>query len=291
VTPNIAMIPCFFVSDIHGQLDRYHKLIGEIYKDPPAAVFIGGDILPHPLSYSGSTSCDSFIRAFLMPQFIKLRILLRDKYPQVFVILGNDDGKMDEECVAEGEQRRLWHYINNKMTGFAGYDIYGYCFVPPTPFMLKDWERYDVSRYVGPGAISPEEGFRSVEVSDYEAKYATIKEDLGNLTDDHDLTRAVFLFHAPPHETNLDRVASDGKFIDFIPLDKHVGSIAVRDLIKAKQPHLTLHGHIHESAAITGSWRDRIGKTPCFSAAHDGPELAIIKFDIESPDGAIRELL
>ena len=285
------MISCFFVSDIHGQLDRYHRLIAEIYKDPPTIVFIGGDILPHPLSYAGNTSCDSFIRGFLMPQFIKLRILLKDKYPQVLIILGNDDGKVDEDCIVEGEKRGLWNYINSKMTHCAGFDIYGYCYVPPTPFMLKDWERYDVSRYVSPGAISPEEGFRTVEVFGYEAKFATIKEDLENLTEDRDLSRAVFLFHAPPHETNLDRIASDGKFIDFVPLDKHVGSIAVKKLIEERQPHLTLHGHIHESAAITGSWQDRIGRTPCFTAAHDGPELAIIKFDLESPDGAVRELL
>jgi Icc-related predicted phosphoesterase len=285
------MIPCFFISDLHGQLDRYHKLLDALLDSPPAALFIGGDILPHPLSYSGITPCDSFISSFLLPQFVKLRLLLRERYPEIFVILGNDDGRMGEDCMYQGERRGLWKYINNKKVTFGDYDIYGYCFVPPTPFMLKDWERFDVSRYVGPGAVSPEDGYRSFEVSEHDLKYSTMSEDLKHLTENNDLSRAVFLFHAPPHETNLDRVASDNKYIDYVPLDKNVGSISIRRLIEEGQPHLTLHGHIHESAAITGSWQDCIGKTLCFSAAHDGPELAIVKFDLENPEGATRELL
>jgi len=285
------MIFCYFVSDLHGQLDRYQKLFDEIIKAPPSALFIGGDILPHPLAYAGTTSCDSFIKAFLIPQFIKVRITLKEKYPQIFVILGNDDGRMDEEALLDGQGRGIWQYINNRMMPFAGYDVYGYCFIPPTPFMLKDWERYDISRYVSPGSVSPEEGYRTFEVSDHELKYGTMKGDLQSLTGNKDLSRSIFLFHAPPHETKLDRVASDGKFVDFVPLDTHVGSIAIRQMIEERQPCLTLHGHIHESAAITGSWRDTIGKTHCFSAAHDGPELALVKFDLENLENAARELL
>jgi len=35
-----------------------------------------------------------------------------------------------------------------------------------------------------------------------------------------------------------------------------VGSIAVRRFIEERQPLLTLHGHIHESARLTGDWRE-----------------------------------
>jgi len=44
---------------------------------------------------------------------------------------------------------------------------------------------------------------------------------------------------------------------------------------------VTLHGHVHESARLTGAWQDRIGRTVCLSAAHDGPELALVRFDLE----------
>jgi hypothetical protein len=36
---------------------------------------------------------------------------------------------------------------------------------------------------------------------------------------------------------------------------------------------------------------DRIGGTVMLSAAHDGPELALITFDREHPEDATRELL
>ena len=103
--------------------------------------------------------------------------------------------------------------------------------------------------------------------------------------------RAVFLFHTPPYQTKLDRAALDGQATDHAPLDVHVGSVAVRRFIERGQPLLTLHGHIHESARLTGSWRDRLGRTHMFSAAHDGPELALVRFDLRDLDSATRTLL
>ena len=74
-------------------------------------------------------------------------------------------------------------------------------------------------------------------------------------------------------------------------MDDHVGSIAVRRFIEARQPLLTLHGHVHESSRLSGSWRERIGATLSFSAAWDGPELALLDFDLEEPEAAERLLL
>ena len=79
--------------------------------------------------------------------------------------------------------------------------------------------------------------------------------------------------------------------VDHVPLDVHVGSIAVRRFIEQRQPWITLHGHVHESARLTGSWREQLGRMHAFSAAHDEPELAVIRFDVENPATATRELL
>jgi len=38
---------CFFVSDLHGKIDRYEKLIERIKIERPALLFVGGDILPN----------------------------------------------------------------------------------------------------------------------------------------------------------------------------------------------------------------------------------------------------
>jgi Icc-related predicted phosphoesterase len=172
-----------------------------------------------------------------------------------------------------------------------GRPVYGYQYVPPTPFRLKDWERYDVSRYTDPGCVSPEDGARSVPVPENDVRHSTIEQDLRRLTAEQDLAEAILLFHTPPYRTKLDRAALDGKSVDHAPLDVHVGSIAVQRFIEARQPLLTLHGHVHESARITGDWRDRIGRTRMFSAAHHGQELALVRFDPARLDKASRELL
>jgi Icc-related predicted phosphoesterase len=174
---------------------------------------------------------------------------------------------------------------------FDGFGVIGYAYTPPSPFLLKDWEKYDVSRYTDPGCISPEEGRRTVSVSSRSIRYGTIRDDLVRLADGHSDEKTIWLFHAPPHKTELDRAALDGRIVDHVPMDVHVGSIAVREMIEKYQPLVTLHGHIHESARLTGNWRGMIGRTHIISAAHDGPELALVRFDPTNLDAASRQLL
>ncbi len=282
---------CLFASDLHGHTDRYEKLFQAIERDRPAAVFLGGDLLPHMFSPVVVPEGGDFIADFIGSRLDALRTRMKGAYPRIFAILGNDDVRLEEESCGVLEERELWSYIHSRSVAFAGRRVYGYACVPPTPFMLKDWERYDVSRYVPHGSVSPEEGRRSVDVDEHEIRYSTIREDLDTLVGDHPLQDAVFLMHTPPHETALDRAALDGKKIDGVPLDVHVGCIAVRRFIEARQPLLTLHGHVHESPRLTGRWRDRIGRTHLFSAAHDGPELALVRFSLEDLDSAERNLL
>lgn len=277
---------CFFVSDLHGKVDRYEKLIKHIKAVRPKAMFIGGDILPNLSSFI-QAEYDDFIVDYLIPAFKELKKELKDQYPKVFMILGNDDPKVEEEKILKGQQDDLWDYLHNKKTDFNGYTFYGYANIPPTPFLLKDWERYDVSQYVDPGCVHPTEGMRSFEEKD-DIKFATIAKDLKVLAGEDNLERSIFLFHSPPYKTKLDRAALDDVMIDHVPADVHVGSIAIQRFIEEKQPLLTLHGHIHESSRITGSWKDKIGETILFSAAIEPPELAIVVFDLEQLESAER---
>ncbi len=282
-----------FVSDLHGCVDRYERLFDCIQQEQPAAVFLGGDLLPSGLSALGSIKimhCD-FVNDFLVERFEQLMANMGERYPQVFLILGNDDSRSQEAALLAAATRRVWHYAHDRRFAFGRFNVYGYSFIPPSPFLNKDWERYDVSRYVEPGCVSPEEGHRSVPQSSSQIRFATISEDLSSLAGDRSLENAIFLFHAPPYQTNLDRAALDGKIIDHVPVDIHVGSIAMQRFILERQPLVTLHGHIHESARITGDWRDRIGNTHCFSAAHDGEELALVRFDPLDLESASRELI
>lgn len=281
----------FFVSDLHGQPDRYRKLFQAVLEERPAAVLLGGDLLPAMYDRRGGPAGKNFIQGVLQEGLAAVKDQLQDEYPQVFLILGNDDPRAAEAGLTAGAFQGLWHYLHNRQAACGDFAVYGYACVPPTPFLLKDWERFDVSRYVEPGCISPAEGWRSVPIPPSEAQYATIQSDLEALTGTADLSGAVFLFHAPPYQTALDRAALDGRMVEGVALDVHVGSIAIRRFIEARQPRITLHGHIHESARLTGAWQERIGRTFSFSAAHDGSELALVRFDPAEPEQARRELI
>ena len=281
----------FFVSDLHGNSAKYQKLFRVIAAEQPAVVLMGGDLLPHGLSKADIPSETDFLNSVLVKGFMEVKSRLALDYPKVLLIPGNDDCRAEEDDLIQAESTGLWSYIHFRKVRLGEYTVYGYACVPPTPFLLKDWERYDVSRYVDPGCIPPEDGWRSVSMPVNEIQHATIQTDLEKLAIETDLSRSIFLFHAPPHQTSLDRAALDGRMIDNVPLDVHVGSIAIRRFILKRQPRITLHGHIHESARMTGSWKERLGQTWAFSAAHDGAELALIRFDPADPAGAMRELL
>ncbi len=280
------MINCYFVSDLHGKKKKYLRLFSKIYQENPDVVFLGGDILP-----GNKLSSENFILDFLFLELKKLQHKMKLRYPKIFIILGNDDPRTNEKDILEVQKAKLWSYANERIYNFQNHQIVGYSYVPPSPFLLKDWEKFDVSRHVDLGAVSPLAGYRSVPKNVVQIEYETIARDLKKLSENLEMRNAVFLFHAPPYQTNLDRAALDGKMIDHAPLDVHVGSIAIKNFIQTEQPKLTLHGHIHESSQITGNWQEKIKRTFCFTAAYDSPKLAIVKFELNDLSSAERILL
>jgi Icc-related predicted phosphoesterase len=285
------MDSAFLVSDIHGNESKFAKLFEQIELQKPGFVFIAGDILPAGIKRYSDNYDEDFIKSFLIPHLKRLKTKMAKLYPGIFIILGNDDAGITEKILVSEEAAGLWHYINNSCFTHRGYNIFGYCFVPPTPFQLKDWEKYDVSRFVDPGCISPEEGIRTLPVRKLEVRNSTIEKDLESLIQGHDLSKSIFLFHSPPYETNLDRADLDGKIIDHVQMDVHVGSIAIKRFIEKEKPYITVHGHVHESSRLTGKWYEKIGDTHSYNAAYDGPELAIIRLSLNKPEAAERLLI
>ena len=256
---------CLFVSDLHGNKYKINSLFKIIKEEQPDGVFIGGDIFPN----SYSIDITSFFYEFYIKKIKELK-------SNFFTILGNDDPKIFENLLIQAEKDNLIYYVNNKSVRFFDLFVAGYSYIPPTPFILKDWERYDISRYIDPGAISPEEGKRTIEVDLKKERFLTIAEDLQELSKKSDPKKTIYLFHSPPYKTNLDRAELDNKKVDHVQLDVNVGSIAIKHFIENMKPLLTLHGHVHESSRLTGLWKEKIGKTYSFSAAHEGNKLAII---------------
>ncbi len=282
----------FFVSDMHGHVSRYEKLFAQIGNKRPGAVFLGGDLLPASLRYKAGKKAApvDFVNGFLAPSFQALKQHLGKDYPEVFLILGNDDPRSEEDSLLKHEKDGLWHYMHMRKKTFHGFTVYGYSMVPPTPFLLKDWERYDVSAYVDPGCVHPDQGYRTVP-ADADISFSTIKKDLELLAGDDDLSNALFLFHAPPYDSYLDRAGLDGVKVDHVPVDVHVGSIAIKEFIIERKPLLTMHGHIHESHQITGNWKQNISGTLACSAAFERPGLALVEFTRKCNMRATRTIL
>jgi Icc-related predicted phosphoesterase len=283
---------CFFTSDLHGKVERYVALFEKIELEKPKAVFLGGDLLPSGLfAYTSAKDIPEDFTHYIFENLRSLKKKLGKYYPSIFTILGNDDGRATEDAFTEADEEGLLIYMHNKKVKFGDHRIYGYACIPPTPFMLKDWERYDVSQFVDPGCVPPQEGSFTVATDKKRIKYETIQKDLDKLCGEDELSSSIFLFHSPPYKTKLDRAALDGKVIDHVPLDVHVGSIAIKRFIESRKPLLTLHGHVHESTSLTGFWKERIGETIAMNGAHDGPELSLIRFNINNPEKAERTLL
>ena len=280
--------PCIFASDLHGSISRFQSLWDAVESERPTAVFLGGDLLP---GFSGMGTSLNFVQEALESKVVGLRDSLGPNFPQVFLIPGNDDTATEFSAFESGEQRGLWRIIHLQRDLVSSHPVFGYGCVPPTPFMLKDWERFDVSRFVDPGSLSPEEGHRTIPADADDIRYGTIKRDLELMAGTQDLSDSLWLFHSPPYQSNLDRAALDGQSIDHVPLDVNVGSIAIRRFIENRQPLVTLHGHVHESARLTGHRRQQLGRTWMFSAAHDGPELALVRVDLDGPEAATRQLV
>jgi len=289
-------LDCFFVSDLHGQLGRYEKLFKQLLHEKPAALFIGGDILPSPyaaLRNGYEIPFKDFINEYLVPQLKQIKETLGNSYPRIFVILGNDDARREEEKMLAAAQLGIWEYCHNRSIRWENFTVYGYTYIPPSPFRLKDWEHFDVTDYVRPGCFAPTDpkGVFTVPIDIDQLNITTIEEDLKKLTGNNHLNNTIFLFHSPPHRCKLDRAALDNQRINDIQVDVHVGSVAIQRFIARRQPLLTLHGHIHESTRLTGSWQETFNSTTAFNASHDGPELALIRFNPHCPHKATRQLI
>lgn len=110
---------CFFASDLHGRPDRYEKLIEATARERPAALFLGGDLLPH------ATTAPDFLSGYLVPRLRRLRSALGAAYPRVFVILGNDDARSEETVVLEAAERGVWEYAHGRRIPWGNLGVWG----------------------------------------------------------------------------------------------------------------------------------------------------------------------
>jgi uncharacterized protein len=153
----------------------------------------------------------------------------------VHVIAGNDDPWTCDKVIAGG---RLVNACDGEIVRVGEYEMLSCSYANPTP-----WD-------------SPRE-LPENELYTYLEKLADQLETP---------ERSIFNIHVPPYDTGLDRAAEVTPDLTLAtrggqPIEKPVGSTAVREIIERYQPLLSVHGHIHESRGYA-----RVGRTLALNA-------------------------
>ena len=196
-----------------------------------------------------------FLRDWLGPRPLEgLRECLGAAYPGSSPIFGQRRPAGRGGARSPSWSGALFEHVHGRRVAIGSHRSTATPACRPTPFPLKDWERYDVSRFVDPAASRPKRG-----IARWQSPRATSSSGRSRATSRRSpagrrVERGLPLPLAAPRDAARPRGARRPA-VDHVPLDVHVGSIAIRRFIEARQPRLTLHGHVHESARLTGSWQ------------------------------------
>ena len=264
-----------YTTDIHGNERALRHLFNFAEELQVDAVVFGGDILPAPDSVNTFTSQQrEFINSVLRPTIEEFKSRNRS---EIFIMLGNDDASGCVEDLLSLERDGVSKYIHMKIHAIRDCFIYGYSFVPLTPFGIKDWEKYDISDQVPPGTIFPPfftKGGGSIPVdfkNDIRPR-GTIEDDFKKILSETNPSRTIYVTHSPPYNTALDIIYNG----------QHVGSRAIRAFIEKAQPLLTLHGHIHESPSRSNKVFDKLGNTLCINPGDSKGKLSALFLDTDN---------
>jgi len=241
-----------YTSDLHGNISLYEETFSLARQLSARAIIFGGDLAPH----AAVRDQRIFFEESLLPLLREYRS--EEESADVFYILGNDDWRANLPVLAEQGIERFDHIHGVVRPLAMGAWVAGLASVTATPFALKDWERWEE------GLKPPVrlDGFRSQpdgSVRPFDFRGREREERLGldlevverGLVNVPARSLMICVFHCPPYGTALDQIHGRA----------HVGSRDVRAFLEKHKPGLSLHGHIHESPAVSGRFADRIGVT------------------------------
>lgn len=267
-----------YTSDLHGDLDLYRAAGAAALLWEAQAVVLGGDLCPGTPSAS-QTHLPQAQPRFLLTQLKPVLESWRRTNPglRVFAIPGNDDCQTILPVLDELEREGLVENLHRRAKPLGSYTLVGLAYVPPTPFSIKDFERWDSDdeqfgeRPFTHGVLGTAEGFRPIpDFLGYLSSLPTLEVELERLpTTEPDHTVAVI--HSPPYATRCDVLFDT----------RHIGSRALRGWIERRQPLVALHGHIHESPEVSGSFFDRIGRTLVINPGCDHRRPHLVYIDLE----------
>ena len=252
-------------ADLHGNMDQYRRVFAHAKENKFDVVVFAGDLTPKD---TGKRT-PRLQRQFLAKELFPLLDSRDVNEPHALFIMGNDDFASNHEIMVSGQDFHRYRMIAQvPYVTQGGFNIIGYSHVPYTPFPYKDWERRDLASdtdyrhrpdIMQTGLIS-----RGFDLLDYDIAltmrdYPSIEDDLNRLAKGLDLRKTILVSHAPPHNTLCDLNREN----------KHVGSRALRQFVEARQPYMTISGHIHETVDKSGAFVEQIGETTCTAVGND----------------------
>jgi len=242
-----------FVTDLHGCTWKYDRLFNAAQAFQADVVINGGDMLP---KHGNLFAQGKFITHYLEQHFTQFEAA----GISYLCYLGNDDLRIFDELFEKMCNRYTFiHNIAQRTCEIRDIEFIGMNLVVDYPFRLKDRCRMDTDNYVfqaqfGTGLLSTPTGWK--ELNDwftYAKTLPTIAHELDTLVRPHNMEQSIYVIHMPPYRLGLD-VCGNGR---------QVGSRAIYEFLQQYQPKLSLHGHIHESPQVSGTWKTTLGKTVC----------------------------
>ncbi|GKS57747.1 phosphoesterase [Nitrospira sp.] len=267
-----------FTSDLHGSATLLDQLGELLRRETPGLLILGGDNLGDGPETGPVDAQLGELESKLAP---RLAAWLRQN-PRLRIawIAGNHEWLPTLSAMGRRSEARLLTLDDAWRIGET--TLLGCSYSPPTPFMLKDLERLDrrgdeIPAFDGRRWDPDRAGVVAITAHDHFTTRPSFEEELARAAPSP--APFIFVCHAPPFDTSLDRLPN---------LSHPIGSTAVRDFIVARQPLLSLHGHVHESPQATGAWRDQIGATTCVNPGQGHDTLHAVMFDLERPADTLR---
>lgn len=247
------------LSDLHGIRSRFEKA-RRLLDDGIKVLLLAGDIAKNGSPDFQQTNVRTCFEI----------LLLGKRDVRIFAIPGNDDWEIVEEILRETPEVIV--PTDKAYPLDDSFSIIGYPYVPITPFLFKDYEKWDDDQYpelpTDPAELETAmithrinlEGYRSRGLERYEFRFDpgnrmdNISADMKKLALLSDPQKTVYLFHCPPFGFFDFGIAIEGRV--------HIGSRSIAEFIRKNNPWLTIHGHSHEAVSVMkGEFAFNIGNS------------------------------
>lgn len=246
-----------YVTDLHGDKNKYMKILEVAIEKKIKVIVNGGDMLPKQCDRHSEQPV--FIKGFLKEYFQKLA----EQNIIYLAMLGNDDLLAVDELFRNtcDEFENVYDMAGNKVC-INGFEFIGMNSILDHPFGCKDRvvteTHYIPQRQLSPIAgISNAAGYDRIynwlEYSRIELPY--MFDVLNQLPVPENPKKSIYIMHMPPAGLRLGQLRYQ---------DLDIGSVDIYEFLKDRQPLLSLHGHIHESPDTEkGKWMNQILETTC----------------------------